>query len=363
METLVHNISQVLGITIVHSLWQGLLMYLLLRIVLACAPSLSAIKKHNIGLAAIMLMAAWFIGTLAFEAGDVKWMADEVAKTQLVPVYLQPIVNTPTALQPDISYYEILKGYLPYITVVYLIGLLLNVLKLSFAWYNITLVRRSLTVAAELENTVKSFCRQLNIKKHIMVSYSHLVDVPGVIGFFKPVLLLPLAITNELTTAEVEAILLHELSHIKRNDYLLNVLQQIISVLLFFNPFAMLINRVINHERENCCDDAVVKLTGAPLIYAQALLKLEQNKQNNLQLALAATGKKYFLLNRIERIMTTKKLTVNIRHLLAVVVLFTFSLGSIAWLNPEIKNNYIKLPVKQLITNNWYYAKADTLKK
>ena len=89
------------------------------------------------------------------------------------------------------------------------------------------------------------------------------------------------------------------------------------SVLLFFNPFAQLINRVINQERENSCDDIVIEASKKPLVYAHALLKLEQTRKQEWQLALAATGKKYHLLNRIERIMKTNKPIGNARHILS----------------------------------------------
>ncbi|RVT98315.1 hypothetical protein EOD41_16080 [Mucilaginibacter limnophilus] len=338
METLLNNISQVLGITVIHSLWQGLLVYLLLQIVLSCAPSLSSAKKHNLGMLALLAMAGWFVVTFFNEVSHVDWLAkqalDNVAPFNFVPSPVSRVVN-----QPD-SYQYIIKQYLPYITVVYLIGLLLNALKLCFAWRNIIQVKRSLTVVDELQQAVKTYTEQLNISKNVSVNISRMVDVPGVIGFMKPIILLPVTLSTSLSSAEVEAILLHELAHIKRNDYLFNLLQQVIGVLMFFNPFAILVNRIINTERENSCDDHVVEMTGQPLVYARALLKLEQYKPN-LQLALAATGKKYVLLNRIERIMTTRKLTANVRHILAVILLFTLSLGSIAWLNPEIKNNKI----------------------
>ena len=73
-----------------------------------------------------------------------------------------------------------------------------------------------------------------------------MVDVPCMIGFFKPIILLPITLTTYLSATEIEAILLHELSHIKRNDYLLNMIQQLITVLLFFNPFAQLNKQVLN---------------------------------------------------------------------------------------------------------------------
>ena len=144
-----------------------------------------------------------------------------------------------------------------------------------------------------------------------------------------------------MSAEEIEIIILHELAHIKRNDYLINLAQQAMSVLLFFNPFAQLINRVINQERENSCDDIVIEASKKPLVYAHALLKLEQTRQQEWQLALAATGKKYHLLNRIERIMKTKKPIGNARHILLAIALLTASITGLAWLNPTIANGKI----------------------
>ena len=109
-----------------------------------------------------------------------------------------------------------------------------------------------------------------------------MVDVPCMMGYFKPVILLPFTLSTYLSAEEVEAILLHELAHIKRGDYLVNLLQQVIGILLFFNPCMLLINKIINEERENCCDDLVVEATASPLIYAKALFKLEQTRENTL---------------------------------------------------------------------------------
>src|SRR6202012_1723252 len=136
----------------------------------------------------------------------------------------------------------------------------------------------------------------------------------------------PFNITNYLSAEEIEAILLHELAHIKRHDYLVNIAQQVIGILLFFNPCTLLINKIINEERENCCDDLVVKATADPVIYAKDLLKLEQNRQSDWQLALAATGKKYHLLNRIERIMKTKTTNTSLRPALLATLIFTVSI-------------------------------------
>src|SRR6185503_12797282 len=163
-----------------------------------------------------------------------------------------------------------------------------------------------------------------------------------------------------LSQEEIEAILLHELAHIKRNDYLVNMMQQVIAIILFFNPCAQLINKIINEERENCCDDLVVKATAEPIIYAKALFKLEQTRQNDWKLALAATGKKYQLLNRIERIMKTKKQMPSLRPTLLATLILTMAVGAMTLLKPEVAQG--KISVKS-ITPIIDRILADTGKK
>jgi beta-lactamase regulating signal transducer with metallopeptidase domain len=347
MENLFYNISQVLGITIIHSLWQGLLVWFALRLLFTCAPSMSSVKKHNVGMLAMLTISVWFIYTFITQVQAHVWV-DLTAATSPVflPHFAFPI--NPVAHAAPSSYYNyVIEGYLPYVSALYFAGLVFNLLRLGLNWQKISLIKRTMIPADEIQLYVDSFCQQLQINKYVSVNISRFVDVPCMIGFFSPIILLPISLTTYLSTEEVKAILLHELSHIKRNDYLLNLVQQFIAILLFFNPFAQLINRIINQERENRCDDLVVQTTAQPLIYAQALLKLEQTRQVSLPLALAATGKKYHLLNRIERIMKTKKPIGNIRHLLVAVVIMAASISSIAWLNPTIKDG--KLSIKKAV--------------
>ncbi|AYL93807.1 M56 family metallopeptidase [Mucilaginibacter celer] len=346
MENLFYNISQVLGITVLQSLWQGLLVWFALRLVFICAPRLSAIKKHNWAMAAMLVISAWFIYTFIHQFGLHEWVNYTSANApSLLPRFYLPLREV--AARPQNNYYEyVIKGYLPYITALYLAGLVFNLLKVSLSWQRISLIKRTMVPADRLQTFADELCQKLGITKTVWVNFSRMVDAPCMIGFLSPVILLPITLTTYLSATEVEAILLHELSHIKRNDYLLNLLQQFISILLFFNPFAQLINRVINQERENSCDDLVVQTTQQPLIYAHALLKLEQTRQQHLQLALAANGKKYHLLNRIERIMKTKKPIGNVRHLLVALAITAAGVSSVAWLNPTIKDG--KLTVKKI---------------
>lgn len=343
MESVFYNISQVLGITIIHSLWQGLLIWFALRLLFTCAPSLSTIKKHNIAMIALLAISVWFIYTFINQLQAHVWVNLAATKTPaLLPALNLPLVNVHYTAQHNYYYYAI-EGYLPYISAIYFIGLTFNILKTGLNWQKINHIKRTMTPSDSMQVYVDTFCRQMNIKKYVSVNISRFVDVPCMIGFFSPIILLPISLTTYLSAEEIKSILLHELSHIKRNDYLLNLLQQLMSILLFFNPFAQLINRIINQERENRCDDLVVQTTAQPLVYAHALLKLEQKRQVNLQMALAATGKKYHLLNRIERIMKTQKPIGNIRHLLVAVAILTAGISSIAWLNPTIADGKITI--------------------
>jgi bla regulator protein BlaR1 len=348
MENLFYNISQVLGITILHSLWQGLLVWFVLRVLFTCAPSLSSAKKHNVSMAAMLTIGVWFIYTFAVQIQAHVWVNLTAASAPVLLPQFAFSLNTATHTTASSTYYSyVIEGYLPYVSALYFAGLVFNLLKMVLNWQKISLIKKTMIPADQVQAYVNGFCRKLHIDKYVSVNFSRLIDVPCMIGFFKPIILLPISLTTYLSVQEVEAILLHELSHIKRNDYLLNLVQQFITILLFFNPFAQLINRIINQERENRCDDLVVQTTAQPLIYAQALLKLEQTRQVNLPLALAATGNKYHLLNRIERIMKTKKPIGNIRHLAVAVVIMVASISSIAWLNPTIKDG--KLSIKKAV--------------
>jgi len=336
MQNLLYNISQVLGITIIHSLWQGLIVFIALRLFMLAFGGRSAVLKYRVSYGALLFMLGWFVVTLFNEANQYNWLSTTALR--MSPLALPAVMSQVAA--PANRLYFTVSGYMPWLTMLYVVGVVFNTLRLALAWNNIYRIRQNITDAG-FDHTVQRLAQSLQLGKRVQAVFSEWVDVPCITGFIKPIILMPVSITCHLTTHEVEAVLLHELAHVKRNDYLLNFIQQVISILLFFNPFARLVGRFINEERENCCDDIVVRVSGSPFIYAQALLKLEENKQYQWQLALAATTKKYALLNRIERIMKTKTHTVNIRPVLITLLALTFSITSVAWLNPEIKDGKV----------------------
>ena len=346
MENILYNISQVLGITIIHSLWQGLLIYFLLRLALVLLAGLSPSKKYLLAVSSLLAITGWFAYTLVNEIQIYDWLAVKPANLANMPLILELPANIRQFNDQGLRYYYSIEGYLPYITVVYVTGLLLNAGRLVMSRKKINTIKNTMSIDVVLQQQISRFAEKFNITQKVKVGLSKMVDVPCIVGYFKPVILLPFTLSTYLSDEEIEAILMHELAHLKRNDYLVNIAQQVITTLLFFNPCVLLINKIIGEERENCCDDLVVDATQNPVIYAKALFKLEQTRQNELQLALAVTGKKYHLLNRIERIMKTKKQIPSVRPTLVAMLLLTIGIGCMALLNPEIAQG--KISVKKI---------------
>jgi beta-lactamase regulating signal transducer with metallopeptidase domain len=157
------------------------------------------------------------------------------------------------------------------------------------------------------ERVLTRLCRQLHITRRISLFESTGVDVPTVIGWLKPVVLLPASALSALSPAQLEAILAHELAHIRRHDYLVNLLQALVETLLFYHPAVWWVSRRIRIERENCCDDLAVSLCGDPVAYANALADLESLRSSIPQpgrlhrTVVAATGGS--LLRRVRRLL------------------------------------------------------------
>ena len=143
--------------------------------------------------------------------------------------------------------------------------------------------------------------RRLHIARHVRLLESTIVDVPTVIGWIKPVILMPASALAGLTPHQLEAILAHELAHIRRHDYLVNLLQTVVETLLFYHPAVWWLSRRIRAERENCCDDLAVSLCGDPYTYAQALADLEELRAPGRHLAMAANGGS--LAERVRRLL------------------------------------------------------------
>ncbi len=185
----------------------------------------------------------------------------------------------------------------------------------------------------------------LNIKHKVGIYVSELVKSPLTIGFLKPLILIPIASINNLTTYQLEAVILHELAHIKRADYIINIIQSIIEITLFFNPFTQLLGKIIKRERENSCDDWVLQFQYDASTYAEALLRIAYMQQTPA-FAMNAGGNEKDLLWRVKRMLNQKEKTFQYRNRLLALLLITGLLSSVAWFKPAVETDTAKQPAK-----------------
>jgi bla regulator protein BlaR1 len=162
---------------------------------------------------------------------------------------------------------------------------------------------RILDVDAQLQARLHALSERLGISKNVRLLQSGLVKVPVTIGHFKPVILIPIGMILQLPYEQVETILLHELAHIRRKDYLVNLLQSVLETVFFFNPGLLWLSALIREEREICCDDMVLAHTSGKVNYLEALLAFHTYDQQSIDPALALSLRKNQLANRLKRII------------------------------------------------------------
>ncbi len=194
------------------------------------------------------------------------------------------------------------------------------------------------------------FAKVLKIKGNIQFMQSGLAKMPMVVGHFKPVILFPIGLLTALPAEEVEAVLLHELAHIRRKDYLVNLLQHFTEILFFFNPAVLWVSSLIKAERENCCDDIAVAHAGNKRNYINALVSFQEyHLQNTMQYATALGNNKNQLLQRVKRMLHNNNKTLNNMEKTFLAVCFAattslvilFSTATTAQTNKPSANNTV----------------------
>lgn len=198
------------------------------------------------------------------------------------------------------------RAFAPWLLLGWALGVLCLTLRLFSGWMWVQHLRTRGAQAARpsIAESARRLARRLHVSRPIRVLESSIVDVPTVVGWLKPVILLPASALAGLSPAQLEAVLAHEIAHIRRHDYLVNLLQTLVETLLFYHPAVWWVSKQIRVERENCCDDLAVSLCGDPIAYAQALADLEELRVPEGRfgtLTMAANGGS--LLHRVRRLL------------------------------------------------------------
>lgn len=323
---------QALGYAITNSLWQMALVWLIYMSITGLM-SVSSAAKYRLAVTAQVTGFIWFIVTFQFYYQQYN---HALHQTGMVPGNIQAIVSTNTDLSSQLINWMVkAEQLLPYVSMAYICLMVFLCIRWFMGYRQTQQIRNNglQKMPAEWRLFVNRIAGQLNIKKKIQVFLSDTVTTPLTIGFLKPVILIPVASINHLTTDQLEAVLLHELAHIKRYDYLVNIILSVVEISLFFNPFTQLLSKNIRKERENSCDDWVLQFQYDASLYAEALLRIAY-LQSAPAFAMAATGKKNELLVRVKRMIDKKENRFSYRKQLLSFVIVTGILSSIAWLNP-----------------------------
>lgn len=331
-----------LGWTIASSLWQAALLWLVYQAINSGGSKVSPSLKHSVAASFLSVSFVWFGVTFIQNYNEVAALKLSVKNVADHNITLaRALFNISAEASPGSRLFTLINNFLPYLSAAYLIVLVILLIKLTRAYiFSIQLKTRGLI---ELDEQwialVNKYARNIGISRKVKVFLSEKINVPATLDFFKPVILLPVATFNHLTVAQVESVLLHELAHIRRNDYLINIFASVIETVLFFNPFVHLLAQSLKKEREHCCDDLVLQYKFDPHSYASALLSLEKMRIGMQPLLVAATGESGQLLGRVKRIMNVKHTSFNYGQKLTALVVTALILLSLAWLSPSQDQN------------------------
>lgn len=287
---------QALGWTLVHFLWQALVVGLAYAALRALLPKTHCHARYAAGLGALVLLALWPLAT--FLALRPQGVAVDVVGGVTTDAVAIPLV---AADGYDLA--ALVGGLLPWLVSLWVVGVLVVGWRALHQWHHLArLARRWAVASPELETMVCALSRRFGFMRRVRVLISTRVDTPMLIGWLKPVVLLPTAVALGFPRQQIELILAHELGHLRRYDHLVNLAQAVLETLLFYHPVVHWISREVRNERELCCDALVLRLTcGEPREYAQTLAALEELRQVPASFALAASGGE--LLERVRRII------------------------------------------------------------
>jgi beta-lactamase regulating signal transducer with metallopeptidase domain len=344
-----------LGWSLMDSLWQMGVLWLLYVLLTANGKRFTSRQRHSLALLSLAGGSLWFVINLAvqFYEATGPLTVTIIDKSSESSFYFSKLIPG-------------LENLLPFVSVGYLFMVAFLFVRLATQYRNIKkLHTRGLHKAKpELKMFMKDLAERIGIHKQIQLWLSDLVDTPLTIGFWKPIILLPVAAVNHLSIKQCEAIILHELNHIKRNDYLINLLIAFSEVVLFFNPFSRVLTRMVRIERENSCDDMVLQFRYDANQYANALLLLERNRFAQRSLSIAATGTaKQLLFRRVKRILTKEQVGCPINHRIWASFISFSLLGFIGWYNPGnvIIEKIEKQPVVQYASFSSTAPVSETL--
>ncbi len=287
---------QVGGWTLIHFAWQGTVLTLAAAGMLRLCRSQSANTRYTIGCIALAAMLVAPVITACVLWSPVSGGATGVtsfwtiSEAQIASVAWDGGVGDRIRSIGTVT--SRVDALLPLVVSGWLAGVIVLLIRMAGGLWRVRRLQASALALApsRWQAAGERVAARLGLPRVVRIVESALVETPTAIGWLKPVILLPIAALANLTPSQIEAILAHELIHIRRHDYVLNVVQTLAETLLFYHPGVWWLSSQVRTEREHCCDDAAVAMCGDPVDYVTALAELEAYRSSGTTLALAATG-------------------------------------------------------------------------
>jgi bla regulator protein blaR1 len=319
------SFSEAITYTLLHSLWQGLIVVMVLRSVLVfVAPGKSNTRYALTAGSLLVLFCASLVTFVVAYNPD-----PGITGTKILHFNA---VSGPSITPERAGWLTgIISSAKEYIMMGWVIGACAYLLRFAGGyWFLYQMRKHSVILQNEWSVKVHQIAERLRIRAAIVLAESTRVCAPVVVGFIKPFIIIPAGLTTGLTTDQIEAIFIHELVHIKRNDYLLNILQSLMEAFLFFNPFVWMLSSRLRTEREHCCDDAVVMHGANAKAYVFALAMLEESRMNTT-LAVSLAGNKNELLERIKRLMEKSVKNYSLKERIVPILFLMIGLMCASW--------------------------------
>ncbi len=334
LETWVESpLAGAIGWTLLHTLWEGAILSALL------ASMLLVVRSPRARYAAACIAMVIMLGGVGLTFVYV--MPEGVHGLRTVGTPAFPAWKVPNDIDAPSPLSHQLAVIVPWLAPLWIVGVWIFCSVNVVGWISVCRLRRRgvCCAPAHWQKELVRLSAELRLSRPILLMESCLVDVPMVLGHFRPFILMPIGLLAGLPPEQIEAILLHELAHIRRCDYLVNVLQRLAEGLLFYHPAVWWIARVIRDEREHCCDDVVVALSDNAHQYAVALTALEQNRWPGRKPAVAATGGS--LVKRIRRLLYPNVPNGAWTPMLAVILLIaTVAVALAVWRSEPLQQTF-----------------------
>jgi len=339
--------------TLIHSLWIGLVIALLCGIVIAATRKSAAVLRYRLLCGLLVVFVSSMLVTFGFELRSnnvpplpppppvIVFTAAHVSvPRQAAAVFNQGIIDRAK---------QFLNQNVNIIFLVWLLFFMLKSLKMISGLLYIQRIRHYKTsnVTEELKHRIELFSNQIGIRRAVRLVQSELVKVPVAVGWLKPMILLPVGIVFQLTPEQLDGILWHELAHIRRRDYLVNILQGIVETVFFFNPGLLWLSSLIRTEREACCDDMVLSRMNRKANYLEALLSFGYGEFSQARYAMSI-GSGNQLRDRLKRMISqeNKRLSIAEKSVLAVGLVILTAFTTVSKDNPIVKHITVKFKNK-----------------